>query len=141
MTITGGSSLLPTQKAVNTVLTGSSAFTSICQGPFDPAETNQTMPYAAFGEHVESNWYQFGKTSKQIDFIIHIYSKQPTYAEAYTILDAINGLIEGQTLSLPGGKYTNAQNGVMFVDARKAPEPDGVVRHLECRWHIWNNAN
>jgi hypothetical protein len=141
MTITGGSSLLPTQEAVYSALTGSADFTSICAGPFDPAPTNQVFPYAAFGEHIESNWYQFQRPSKQIDFIIHIYSQKPTFTEAMSILNVINGVIEAQTLSLTGGNYTNAEKGVMFVDARKIPEPDGITRHLECRWHIWNNAN
>jgi hypothetical protein len=141
MTIVGGSSLLPTQEAVYTVLTGNAGFTSICAGPFDPAPINQAFPYSAFGAHTESAWYQFQKTSKQIDFVIHVYSKQPTFAEAMTILNVINGLIEGQTLSLTSGNYTNAENGVLFVSARKVEEPDGLTRHLECRWHIYNNAN
>lgn len=141
MTITGGSSLLPTQEAVYAALTGSTDFTSICAGPFDPAPTNQAFPYSAFGGHVETNWYQLQKPSKQIDFIIHIYSQKPTFVEAMSILNVINVVIEGQTLNLLGGKYTNAEKGVMFVSARKVEEPDGITRHLECSWHIWNNAN
>lgn len=141
MTITGGSSLLPTQTAIETALLNSTDFTSICNGIFDPAPTNQSFPYAAFGEHVESNWYQFQKPSKQIDFVIHIYSNKPKFAEAMNILNVINGVIEGQTLNLASGGYTNAENGVMFLEARKIPEPDGLTRHLECRWRIWNNAN
>ena len=133
--------MLPTQDAVYTALTTANAFTSICAGPYDPAALNQAFPYAAFGEHVESNWYKFQKTSKQIEFIIHVYSQQRTFAEAMNILNAINGVIEGQTLNLTSGNYTNIQNGVSFLSARKVPEPDGITRHLECRWHIWNDAN
>lgn len=147
MTIVGGSSLLPTQQAITTALTSSTAFTSICAGPLDSAlvnpsaQINQAFPYAAFGDHTESPWYQFQRTSKQVIFIIHIYSQQTTYQEAMTILNVINSIIEAQTLSLPGGSYTNIQNGVMFISATRIPEPDGITRHLECRWHIWNNAN
>ncbi len=139
MTITGHSSLLDTQKAVTTALTGSSAFTSICSGPFDPAPTNQTFPYVAFGEHSESNWYQFQKPGKQIDFIMHIYSQQPTYAEAMTILDTICTVIETKQLTLASGNFTNV--AIIFRDSRKIPEPDGITRHIESRWQVWNNTN
>lgn len=141
MTIVGHSSLLDTQTAVTTALTGNTAFTTICKGPFDPAPLNQTFPYAAFGEHDESNWYQFQKPSKQVEFVIHIYSQQATFAEAYTIVDVINSIIEAKTLALTSGNFTNAQNGVVFIDTRKVPEPDGITRHLVARWRIWNNAN
>src|SRR6266849_3130431 len=114
MPIVGGSSLLPTQEAVFAALTGNTGFTAICSGPFDPAPLNQSFPYSAFGEHVETNWYQFQKPSKQIDFVIHIYSQKPTFAEAMNILNVINGVIEGQTLNLTSGGYTNAERGVMF---------------------------
>lgn len=147
MTIVGSSSLLDTQNAIATALTGSTAFTSICAGPLDlvlpdPAyQLNQKLPYAAFGNHTESNWYQFQKTSKQIDFVMHIYSQATSDQEVMTILTVINSVIEAQTLNLTGGNYTNAQNGVMFISATKAPASDAVTRHLECRWKIWNNAN
>jgi hypothetical protein len=144
---TSHSSLYVTQLAIATALSGASAFTSICAGPFDfalpnPAwQINQVMPYATFGDHVESNWSQFQRPSKQIDFSIHIFSQQTTYQEAFTIIDVICSVIENQTLSLTGGNFTNAQNGVMFLTATKVPEGDGTTRHIEGRWHIWNNAN
>ncbi len=144
---TGHSSLYVTQQAIALALTSATAFTSICAGPFDfalpnPAyQINQIMPYAAFGDHVESNWYQFQKPSKQIDFSIHVFSQKATYQEAMNIIDVICSIIESQTLSLTGGNFTNAQNGVMFLTATKVPEADGTTRHIEARWHIWNNAN
>ncbi len=141
MTITGHSSLLDTQEAIYTKLIGESTFTSMCSGPFDPAPLDQAFPYAAFGEHVESNWYQFQRPSKQIEFVIHVYSQQPTFAEAMTIVDVINSVIEAKTLNLTSGNFTNAENGVMFISAAKVPEGDGITRHVECRWRIWNNAN
>lgn len=139
MTIVGHSSLLDMQTAVTTALTGSTAFTNICKGPFDPAPLNQTFPYTAFGEHTESNWYQFQKPSKQIDFVMHIYSQQPTYAEAMNILDVICSVIEAQQLTLPSGHFTNVS--IIFESSRKVPEPDGITRHIESRWKVWNNAN
>lgn len=147
MTIVGSSSLLDTQNAITTALTANTAFTSICAGPLDlvlpdPAyQLNQKLPYVAFGNHVESPWYQFQKTSKQIDFVMHIYSQASSDQEMMTILGVINSVIEGQTLSLTGGNYTNIQGGVKFVTAKKSPASDATTRHLECRWHIWNSAN
>lgn len=147
MTIVGSSSLLDTQNAITTALTNSTAFTSICAGPLDLAlpdpayQLNQKLPYVAFGNHAESPWYQFQKTSKQIEFVMHIYSQATSDQEMMTILNVINGVIEAQTLNLTGGNYTNAKNGVIFVSAVKAPASDATTRHLECRWHIWNNAN
>lgn len=147
MTIVGRSSLLDTQNAIYTALTNTPAFTNICAGPLDLALTNpayqinQRLPYAAFGDHTETNWYQFQRPSKQVEFIIHIYSQATSYQEAMTILDVINSVIEAQTLTLTGGNFTNIQNGVMFVSATKVADSDGTTRHLECRWHIWNNAN
>jgi hypothetical protein len=139
--IAGNTSLLVTQQAVETALTNDSTFMSLCKGVFDPALLNQAFPYAAFGEHIESNWYQFQRPSKQVEFVIHIYSQQPTFAEVMTILGAINKVIEAKTLALPGDTYTNIENGVMFLSATKVSEADGMTRHLECRWRIWNNAN
>lgn len=139
MAITGHSSMLDTQKAITTLLQGSSAFTSICKGPFDPAPTNQAFPYVAFGYHVEKNWYQFQKASKQLDFVIDIYSQQPTYAEAMTILEVLCQVIEPKQLTLTSGNFTNAS--VIFRDAREVPEQDGITRHIESHWIVLNNAN
>jgi len=145
-TITGHSSLLVTQNAIQTALTSDATFPTICGGPLDTAllnpasQINQAFPYVAFGDHVETNWYQFQNPSKQIDFIIHIYSQQ-SYQETMTILDVINSVIEAKTLNLLGGNFTNATNGVMFLSAKKIPEPDDITRHIEGSWHIWNNAN
>lgn len=147
MTIVGHSSVYVTQEAITTLLTNSTSFTSICNGPLDLAlhnpgyQTNQAMPYVAFGDHVERTWYQFQKPSKQVDFVMHIYSQSSSYQEAYNILDVIDSIIEAETLSLPGGTFTNAENGVMFISATKIPETDAVTRHVEGRWRIWNNAN
>lgn len=147
MTIVGHSSLYPTQQAIAAALTGSSSFTSVCAGPLDSAlvnpsaQINQPFPYAAFGDHVETNWYQFQHPSKLVEFIMHIYSQANTYQEAMNILDVMNSIIECQTLTLTGGNFTNIQNGVMFVSAARIPEPDGVTRHIEARWRVWNNAN
>jgi len=146
-TITGHSSLLVTQQAIQTALTSDATFPTICAGPLDSAlvnpasQINQAFPYAAFGDHFETNWYQFQRPSKQIDFIIHIYSQQSTYQEAMTILDVINSVLETKTLTLLGGNFTNVANGVMFLSATKIPELDDITRHIEARWHIWNNAN
>ena len=139
MSITGHSSLLDVQKAVATALAGSSAFTRVCNGVFDPAPLNQAFPYVAYGEHIESNWYQFQRTSKQIDFIIHVYSQQPTFAEAMNILDTIASVIEAQQLALTSGHFTNVS--IIFSEARKITEADGITRHIESRWKVWNNAN
>ena len=139
MTITAHSSLLPTQQAIWTALTGSSAFTTICSGPFDPAPTNQPFPYAAFGTHIETNWYQFQKASKEVELVIHVYSQQPTFTEALTIIDVITNVFEAKSLTLPGGNFTNA--AIIFVSAIKIEEADGLTRHVEGRWKAWNNAN
>lgn len=147
MTIVGSSSLLDTQNAITAALTASTAFTSICAGPLDlvlpdPAyQLNQKLPYVAFGDHTERAWYRFQKPGKQIDFVMHIYSQASSDQEMMTILNVINSVIEAQTLNLTGGNYTNIQNGVMFVSARKSPASDATTRHLECQWHIWNSAN
>lgn len=139
MAIVGHSSLLDVQKAITTVLTASSAFTTSCAGPFDPAPLNQPFPYVAFGEHTESSWYQFQKASKQIDFVMHIYSQQPTYAEAMNILDVICSVIEAQKLTLTSGNFTNV--AIIFKSSRKVPEPDGITRHIQSNWKVWNSAN
>ena len=143
MTIIGHSSLLATQEAVYAALKASTAFTSICAGPFDPAPLNQAFPYAAFGEHMESNWYQFQRPSKQIEFVIDVYTQKTLldgYQDALGIIDAITSIIEAKTLTLTGGTFANAENGVMFVQVTKIKEPDGLTRHVEGRWKIWNNA-
>ena len=139
MPITTPHAALPDlEAAVRTALIGSSAFTSICAGPFDPAPAGQKFPYAEFGEHTESSWYQFGNTGRQVVFMLHIYSQALNFDEAYSILDAVNGALETQTLTLT--HFNMAQNGFLFDSATKLTEQDGITRCVVAKYRTWLNA-
>ncbi len=123
------------QAAVTTALLANSTVTSLVTGIFDPAPTNQPFPYVTFGPHIESNWYQFQNTGRQVLFWMDIWSQQKAFDEAYSIADAIAGAQEVQTLTLT--HFTMAQNGFLFETATKQDDPDGVTRHLIAKYRIY----
>lgn len=144
MAITTPHTALPDlSEAITTVLKAASAFTSLAAGPFDPPKENQPFPFVGFGEHEEHNWYTFGNTGREVFFVFHIWSQQIGTAsfgfkEAYSIMDAITGVLETKTLTLTN--FTMIGNGFVFDSSTKKLEDDGVTKHVIARYHTWLNA-
>jgi hypothetical protein len=130
-------------EAVYTALRANSTFTSLAAGPFDPPKENQTFPFVSFGEHEEHNWYTFQNTGREVFFVFHIWSQQIGtstfgFKEAYSIMDAITGALETQTLVM--SNFTMAENGFLFDSSTKKLEDDGVTKHVIARYHTWLRA-
>ncbi len=121
------------QTAVDGVLTGNSAFTSLSAGPFAKAPTNQPFPYTSFGRHSETNWYTFQNTGRDVRFVFDIWS-QKSFAEAYAIAEAIVGALETQTLTLV--HFTMAQNDFTFDSAEPQESPDGITFYVTVRYRV-----
>ena len=140
MPITTPHTALPDlQAAVYTSLQGNSAFTSSGAGLFDPAPTNEVFPYVTFGEHIESNWYSFQNTGRQVLFLFHIWSQKQNYDEAYAILNVITGALEtAGALTLTN--FTMNQYGLLFDSATKRDDPDGVSRQLIAKYKTYLTA-
>lgn len=123
------------QAALTTALLANGAFTALAAGPFDPAPANQAFPYVTFGPHIESAWYSFQNTGRQVLCWFDIWSQQKGFDEAYSIANAIAGAQEVQTLTLTN--FTMAQNGFLFERAIRQNDPDGVTRHLVAQYRAY----
>ncbi len=119
------------QAAVDAVLIGNTAFTSLSAGPFAKVPTNQPFPYTAFGRHREDNWYVFQNTGRQVTFVFDVWS-QKSFAEAYAIVEAITGALETQTLTL--SHFVMAQNDFIFESVEQQEEPDGITFYVTARY-------
>lgn len=137
MPITTPHTALPDlQTAVYTALQANSTFTSLSAGPFDPAPINQAFPYVTFGEHLESEWYSFQNTGRQVLFWIDIWSQKQGFAEAYTIADAITGALETVVLNLT--HFTGT--GLLFNSSTPRKDPDGVTRRVIAKYRTYLTA-
>lgn len=132
-----GHTVLPEiQTAITTLLNATPAFTSICNGVYDPAPQSQVYPYVTFGNHIESPFLAFGNLGRGTVILMHIWSQAFGFAEAYSILDVMNQTFDATKLSL--SNYDNII--ILFMGTNKFSDPDGITRHLVARYRTWNTA-
>ncbi|MFC4494067.1 DUF3168 domain-containing protein [Streptomyces ovatisporus] len=125
--------LWPLQKAVITALKGDSAFMSLVTGVYDRVPSDRPLPYVTLGsitEHASDSHTDRGLDSY---LVLHIWSEYEGNKEAAQILEALDAVLDRQTLPVIGWQNVS----IAFESADTVGDPNPDIRHINVRYRVW----
>lgn len=125
-------SLLEVQTAVVAKLKGNAPFVAMVSYIGEEPPEAAAFPYVIIGESTMNRFDTFTKSGNQNTLTIHIWSQALGFAECFNILNAMNVLLDYQSLS-----GMTANNLVMFRLENVNTLRDIATRHLVARYAYW----
>lgn len=134
--MTDVSSVRETKAAIVAALTADAAFMSLVTGLFDTiAPEGQVLPYVTIGSPVETPWHSIGFRGWQVVFTLDVWSTGVGTDEAFTIVEAMNAVLDNTHLSMTG--YDNLTE---YAASTAVLDAETLTVHVPVRYRTLNSS-
>lgn len=88
------------QTGIYNILAGDATLGALITGVYDSVPEGTALPYVVIGDPSSADWDTKDTKGQRGLFYIHVWSEYAEWSEAYSIMDRIDTLLAGASISL-----------------------------------------